>query len=444
MIVMKFGGSSVADRAQIEKVLAIVRGRAARRPVVVSSAHKGVTNALIAAGEAARRGDLHAARPVIERQRAIARGLGCADALLDPFFEELTDLCHGVRLVRELSPRSLDYIASFGERMAVRVLADFFTREGLPSRAHDVFDLGFVTDSTFGGARPLPGYEARMRAAFEREAPAGVVPVVTGFIGKDEAGEITTVGRNGSDLTATLVAAAIGAEEVEIWSDTDGVMTADPAVVAGARNIPRMSFEEAAELAYFGSRMLHPATLLPAMQHGVPVRVLNTNRPEHPGTVITGEGEERPRPVTSVAYKEGQCVVTVTSPRMFAQGGFLAEVFEITARHGVVVDVVATSEISLSFTAGDARRVEAALPDLQAIGDCAVARGKAILAVVGAALPRRPGAASWILGAVAEAGVNVEVLSYAAGSINLTMVIDEADVDRAVRALHGALVGEVP
>ncbi len=442
MLVMKFGGSSVADRAQIEKVLGIVRGRASRRPVVVSSAHKGITNALIAAGEAARGGASDAGAAVIARQRAIAADLGCSPGLIDPLFDEIADLCRGVRLVRELSPRSLDTIASFGERMAVRVIADFFTRSGLASRAFDVWDLGFVTDSAFGQARPLPGYEARMREAFRRLVPEGFVPIVTGFVGKDAAGDLTTVGRNGSDLTATLVAAGVGAEEVEIWSDTDGVMTADPRLVEGARNIPRMSFDEAAELAYFGARVLHPETLLPAMGRGIPVRVLNTNRPEHPGTVITAAPGEGGRPVTSIAYKPGQSVLTVTSTRMLAQHGFLARLFEITARHGITVDVVATSEVSVSFTSDDKTALEAALPELSAIGTCRLSPGKTILAVVGHRLPERAGAGAWILHALAEAEVNVEMLSYGQGSINLTMVIDDAEVDRAVRALHSTLLAE--
>jgi aspartate kinase len=439
MLVMKFGGSSVADRAQIEKVQAIVRGRAARRPVVVSSAHKGITNALIAAGEAARTGAVDAAASVIAKQRAIAAELGCPPSLLDPLFDELVDLCRGIRLVRELSPRSLDTIASFGERMAVRVIADFFTRTGLAAKAFDVWDLGFVTDSAFGQARPLPGYEARMREAFRRLVPDGYVPIVTGFVGKDAAGDITTVGRNGSDLTATLVAAGVGAEEVEIWSDTDGVMTADPRLVDGARNIPRMSFDEAAELAYFGSRVLHPETLVPAMARGIPVRVLNTNRADHPGTVITAVPDEAGRPVTSIAYKQGQCVLTVSSTRMLAQHGFLGRLFDVTARHRITVDVVATSEVSVSFTSDDKAALEAAMPELSTIGTCRLTTGKTILAVVGHRLPERAGAGAWVLGALARADVNVEMLSFAEGSINLTMVIDDASVDRAVRALHGTL-----
>jgi aspartate kinase len=441
MIVMKFGGSSVANRAQIEKVLAIVEGRRHRAPVVVCSAHKGITDALVRAAREAARGAL-APGAVLDRQAAIARELGCDDALLAPFYREVTDLLRGISLVRELSPRSLDYISSFGERMSARAIADFFSRRDLPAQAFDVYDLGFVTDAAFGAARPLPGYEAAMRRLVAERVPRGVVPVVTGFVGRTEAGEITTVGRNGSDLTATYVGAALGAEEVEIWTDTDGIMTADPGVVPAARSIPAMSFDEAAELAWFGARVLHPSTLVPAMEKDIPVRVLNTNRPDHPGTVIHREPPLAPEggsAATSVAYKEGQIVVTVTSTRMFGEAGFLARVFEVLGRHGVVVDMVATSEISVAFTTDRREPVERALPELSAIAACRVEDQKTLLVVVGRSLATLPGAGAAILRSVADAGVNVEMVSYRMKSISLTMLIPDDAVARAVSALHARL-----
>jgi aspartate kinase len=444
MLVMKFGGSSVANRVQIEKVLDIVRSRVTNEgaPVVVSSAHKGITDALVNAGKTAARGEKGAAAKVIARQREIAESLGVADEILAPLYRELEDLLRGVELVREMSPRVLDYVSSFGERMSVRAIAAFFTAQGLASRAYDVWDLGFVTDACHGAARPLTGYEAKMKAAFAAQVPPGIVPIVTGFVGKTESGDVTTVGRNGSDLTATLVAAALDAREVEIWSDTDGVMSADPHVVKEARNIPAMSFGEAAELAYFGSRVLHPETLMPAMKTDVPVRVLNTNRPEHPGTVIQRSPEQRgarENPVTSIAYKERQCVLTVSSPKMLAQPGYLSEIFGVAAKRGVVVDVVATSEISVSLTANDEVAIRAAAEEMAHFGDVQVHAGKTILAVVGREMPVRAGAGAGILKAIADAGVNVEMVSYAEGSINFSVVIDDKDVDRTVRALHGVL-----
>ena len=440
MIVMKFGGSSVANRSQIEKVLAIVAARRDRKPVVVSSAHKGITDALVNAAKLAATGSLDGTRKPIDRQREIMLELGCAPELLDDLFQELGDLLRGISLVRELSPRSLDYVSSFGERMAVRVIADFAARSGVPARAHDVWDLGFVTDSKFGCARPLPGWESGCKAAFER-LPADELAIVTGFVGKTAAGEITTVGRNGSDLTASLLGSALQAEEVQIWTDTDGVMTADPSVVTSARNIPFMRFDEAAELAYFGGRVLHPSTLLPAMQSNIPVRVLNTNRPEHPGTVIEQTTDQNPSPATSIAYKERQSVLVLRTTRMFGQSGFLARAFEVLGRHAVDVDMISTSEVSVSLTSGDHERLARAAAELRSsgIGEVELREGKTILVVVGQHLPKRSGIAARILGAVAEAGVNVEMISYGMDSINFTMLIDDADIRRAVAVLHAIL-----
>jgi len=438
MIVMKFGGSSVANRAQIEKVMDIVKGRLSRDPVVVCSAHKGMTDALVNSAKAAVQRQ-YSLPDVIDLQSEIAEGLGCPPELLADLYQEISDLLRGIGLVRELSPRSLDYIASFGERMSVRCIADFFTRQGLPSRAHDIWDLGFITDGNFGCARPLADYKDRMKTAFRDLAPKGAVPIVTGFVGKTLDGDITTVGRNGSDLTATLLGAALEVEEVEIWTDTDGVMTADPSVVPKAHNIPMMRFDEAAELARYGGRVLHPSTLQPAMEGGIPVRVLNTNRPQHPGTVIDQKGDPAHDGVTSVAYKESQVVLNISTANMLSQAGFLAKVFETLARQGVVVDMVSTSEISVSLTTSQLEPVKKALPDLNAIGNCELFPSKTVLVVVGRKLAERKGVSAKVMTTLAEVGVPVEMLSFGKDSINFSLVLDDKDVDRAVRALHKAL-----
>lgn len=438
MIVMKFGGSSVANLEQIEKVFAIVRDRLERRPVVVASAHKGITDGLIAAAHTAAAGQ-DPGEAIIDRQHGIAVELGCPDALLQPFFSEIRDLLRGIRLVGELSPRSLDYISSFGERMSVRCIADFFTREGLAAQAFDAWDLGLVTDESFGRARPKPDYGERMRAAFAQKVAEGVVPIVTGFVAKSARGVITTLGRNGSDLSATLVGAAMGAQEVQIWSDTDGVMSADPGIVPAAKSIPTMRFDEAAELAYFGSRMLHPATLLPAIDKDISVRVLNTNRPDHPGTVIESAPAPKQSPVTSIAYKEGQHVLVITEPRMFEQVGFLSRFFEILTRHEVVVDLVATSEVSVSITTHDGEALERSLEDLRRLGRVELQGGKTILAVVGRNIQHSKGVGARVLQAISKADVNIQMHTFALASNNISLVIDDESIGRAVASLHAEL-----
>jgi aspartate kinase len=438
MIVMKFGGSSVANREQIAKVLDIVRDRLDRRPVVVASAHKGMTDGLIDAARTAAAGQAPG-EAVIDRQRRIAAELGCPDALMLPFFTEIGDLLRGIRLVGELSPRVLDHVSSFGERMSVRCIADFFTRHGLPAQAFDAWDLGLRTDESHGRARPVADYPERMRAAFAEKVAAGVVPIVTGFVAKSTRGVITTLGRNGSDLSATLVGAAIGAEEVQIWSDTDGVMTADPGIVKAAKSISTMRFDEAAELAYFGSRVLHPATLLPAIEQDISVRVLNTNRPDHPGTVIESNPAPKQSPVTSIVYKEGQHVLVITEPRMFEQVGFLARFFEILARHEVVVDLVATSEVSVSITTNDRDALERSLAELERLGRVEVQGGKTILAVVGRNIQHAKGIGAKVLEAISRADVNVQMHTFAMSSNNMSLVIDDEAIGRAVASLHAAL-----
>lgn len=435
---MKFGGSSVANREQIEKVLAIVRARRDQMPVVVSSAHKGITDGLIDAARAAATGQ-EPDEGIIEKQREVARALECPEVLLQPFFAEIRDLLRGISLVRELSPRSLDYISSFGERMSVRVIADFFARSGVEARAYDAWSLGFTTDDRHNKARPTAGFPERVRAAFAEHVPPGVVPIVTGFVGKNEAGDITTLGRNGSDLTATLFGAALDADEIQIWSDTDGVMTADPTLVPSAKSIQMMRFDEAAELAYFGSRVLHPATLVPAIEGSIPVRVLNTNRPDHPGTVISAQPPPKAQAVTSIAYKEDQSVLTILEPRMFEQVGFLAAAFAELAKHAVVVDLVATSEVSVSVTTHDHGALSRAADDLARLGEIDIQRGKTILAVVGRHIQNTRGIGYKVMRAISEANVNVQMHSFGMSSNNISLVIDDGDISRAVSALHREL-----
>ena len=435
---MKFGGSSLADGAQLFRVAEIVKARREALPFVVCSAHKGITDALVNAAREAARGDA-SADAVVERQSAIARAVGLDLAALEPFFEDLRSVLKGISLVREASPRVLDFVQSFGERMSVRTVAHAFRQAGLDAEAFDAFDLGFVTDAEFGRARPIEGYESRVKAAVRDRVKTGTVPVVTGFVGKTTEGEITTVGRNGSDFSATAFAAALGADECQIWTDTDGVMTADPSLCPSARNIPKMSFAEASELAQYGGRVLHPSTLMPAIRENIPVRVLNTHRPDHAGTVITRDGDaEGAESITSVVYKPGQVAITIQSATMLGQPGFLAEVFDILGRDGVDIDMVSTSEVSVSLTTSGRAGLERTLKRLERLGRVSTETERALLCVVGRQIRSSPGIAARVFGALERAGVNVEMISHGANAINLSMVIRDGAVPEAVRGLHGA------
>jgi aspartate kinase len=299
-------------------------------------------------------------------------------------------------------------------------------------------DAGLVTDDRFGAAHPLPAAEALLRTSFAKRR---ALAVVTGFLGRTEDGRITTLGRGGSDYSAALLGAALGAEEIQIWTDTSGLLSADPRIVPEARPVPRLSFAEASELAYFGAKVLHPKTLLPAMDRGIAVRVLNTARPEEAGSLVAplGEAAESAWRVKSIACKKGIAAVTIASSRMLLAHGFLARVFEIFGRHHVVVDLVTTSEVSISVTIDDTSRLEAVLADLEGIGRVEVREGLAVIAVVGEGAPTHVGLPGHVFTLLGGVGIGVEMISQGASRVNLSFVVREEHADRAVRLLHRGL-----
>jgi len=431
---MKFGGSSVGAPDRIGRVIEIVRGRLPRRPVVVVSAFRGVTDDLLALGKEAMDGNLGRLETVGKRHRDAARDLGVDGAALEPLLAELAELARGVALLKELTPRTLDRLAGFGERLSVRVVAAAFSKAGIPARAVDASDAGLLTDDRFGEAAPLPEADALLRDSLSQPGP---LPVVTGFIGRTRGGELTTLGRNGSDFTATIIGAAVGASEVEIWSDVDGIMTADPRLVPGAKPLGTLSFAEACELAHYGGKVLHPHTLVPAMRKGIPVRALNTFKPEHPGTRIVPQAEPAHGvPLKSIAFKRRQLILSASSPRMLSGPGFLARIFAALARHDIDVDMVATSEVSVSATTGDEKGVAKAVEELAAEFETTVERGMSVVCAVGDAIQSTPGVAAEIFGAMKTAGVNVRMISQGASKNNVAFVVEDKDVEKAVRALH--------
>lgn len=436
MIVMKFGGTSVGSAQSIRDVLALVRAHEARRPVVVVSAHSGVTNALVELAAKAPRGQADPG-PVVDRHRAILAELGLPLDLHEPLLRELRDLLRGMKLVGEASPRATDYLLSFGERLSARTIAAFFSRENTPATAIDAFDAGLVTDSNFGRARPLPD-EGEIAA---RLAAVAGIPIVTGYLAKDRAGNITTLGRNGSDYSAAIFGAALDCEEIQIWTDVDGVMTADPRIVPNAKPIVAMSLDEASELAYYGGKVLHPATIQPAMKKSIPVRVLNTKRPQSKGTVILPHFEEPEVVVRAIVHRQDIHMVTVTTPRMLQQPGYLARVFQACADHAVDVDLVATSEVSVTMTTDRAEALEALRTDLSRLGTVTIESEHAIVCVVGQGIGRTPGVPGQVFTALADAKVRVRVISQGAIKVNIAMVVANADAHTAVRALHVRFFG---
>lgn len=443
MIVVKFGGTSVGDADAIDRAAAIVRDRAPRRPLVVVSALGGATNALLAIADQAAEGQLIAAIRGVEALRE--RHLQTAERLLRPgpelnevqaelsvTFDELAHLAEALSTLGHATPRSRDAIASKGEMMSSILVVAAFRERGIAAEHIDATQV-MVTSDDFERAEPrldriVEASQRTIRPLIEESK----VPVVGGYVGATDHGVVTTLGRGGSDYTASLLGAALGAEAIEIWTDVDGMLTADPRVVEGARVIERIRFDEASELASFGAKVLHPNTIAPAVRVGIPVYIFNSRNPRGTGTEITFEAPRRP--VTALAGKPGVTVLRIRSPRMLLQHGFMRTVFEIFDRHRTSVDVIATSEISVSLTIDDATHLDSLVVDLSRLGDVAVERNRGIVAIVGAGLSDSVGAMARALGAIT--GLKVHMLSLSASGINLTVILDGDQVNPAVARLH--------
>src|SRR5438309_2928229 len=439
--VLKFGGTSVEDTAACGRVAATVRAHGGPRPVVVVSALAGVTDALL---ECAGEGALRAFDPHLERHREIAQRLLGPEASaaflgeLERARDELAALVE--RLGREpaLRARLQDEIVSYGERLSAPLVAAVLATAGLRARHVDARRC-IVTDETPGRATPNPAATAaRTRAELVPLLDAGMIPVLGGYIGAAAGGITTTLGRGGSDYPAALVGAALGAGEIQIWTDVSGVQTADPRVVTGARTIPSLSYAEAAELAYFGAKVLHPKTTQPAMDQGIPVRICNSRAPDDAGTLVSGAADVWPGTVKSIAHKSGITVVQISSARMLGAYGFLRALFEVFDRHELPVDVVATSEVSVSLTVDDAVRLPAVVAELEALGDVQVQRRRAIICVVGEGLRTTPGIAARVFETIRD--INVSLISQGASRVNLTFIVDDSQAREAVTRLHAALL----
>ncbi len=447
MIVMKFGGTSVEDAAAIRRLIEIVRNEQSRTPLVVVSACSGVTNDLIQAARTVQAGNKDKALSILDRLRArhrtIAEELLSGKRLtevsetLDEMFQELRNLIRGVHLLGELTDRSLDTISGYGERLSSLIIQSAVEDSKIPSRLVDARSV-MLTDATFSSAKPqFDIITQRAEQVFRPLLRKNSVIITQGFIGSTENGITTTIGRGGSDYSAAIFCSVLNAEEIQIWTDVDGMMSADPRIVPNAKLIDVMSFDEASELAYFGAKVLHPNTILPAVKNNIPVRVLNSKNPDVKGTLILNRSTNNTKEVVkSVASKKGIIVVNVSSSRMLLAHGFLAKLFTIFADHDKSVDVVSTSEVSVSLTIDNEDGLTDIVKELESIGEVRIEKQRAILCVVGEGMKQTPGIAARIFGALARAKVNIEMVSEGASEINLTIVVHEQAVDDAVRVLH--------
>jgi aspartate kinase len=460
MIVMKFGGTSVADQPAIERLMGIVRAarQAAsqpesqdwRGPVVVVSALGGATDKLLRAasdaGDGRVDGALEELRGLRARHLEVAGIIGASpdrasvDAFINGEFDELDRLVGALGVLKEVTPRWLDAIAAAGEVLSSRIVAAALTAHGLAATWVDARKV-IVTGDDHTAAPPLMKETAvALSATVDPILADRRIPVLGGFVGANRDGVTTTLGRGGSDYSAAIVGACLGSSEIQIWTDVDGMLTADPRLVKHVQVVPHISFGEASELAYFGAKVLHPATILPAVGQNIPVRILNSRRPQDArGTLITRDRPASDRPLTAVASKKGVTVVDITSTRMLMAHGFLARIFHAFEQHRTAVDVVTTSEVSVSVTVDDARRLPEIAASLREVADVTREDKMAILCAVGDGLQRDPAFVGRLLESLG--GIPIRMLSQAAARRNITLVIREADLESALERVHERFFG---
>ena len=442
--VMKFGGTSVQDAKAFTRVAAIVNGERENSPVVVTSAMAKVTDALLNAFETAKKGDFETAFESLQthferhtkvseeltdenQQKAFQTELNYATA-------ELKDLL--IRVSRRSLPLSMlkDAIVSYGEQLSSRLLAEVCKAKGLNAKQMDSRRL-IVTDDEYGSAAPIwDETEKLIRLELENLIKWGEIPILGGFIAASRGGETTVLGRGGSDYSAALVGAALRAREIQIWTDVTGVLTCDPRICPEARTLKTLSYEEAAELAYFGAKVLHPKTIKPAVDYRIPVRVCNSHEPEKRGTMILAETEVLPNTIKSIAHKTGITILRISSARMLGAFGFMSALFQVFERYRTVIDVISTSEVSVALTLDNTDSLEQVVNELKRLGDVEVEHNNAVVCVVGEGLRDSSGLASKIFSTIED--IPISLISHGASSVNITFVIKEDKVSEVIKRLH--------
>jgi aspartate kinase len=443
---MKFGGTSVEDPTAIRRTATIVAGRVAlgKQPVVVVSAMAKVTDQLLRAAETAVQGDRAGALAISSRLRsqhrdtaaALVKDSAALTDLIDKKFDSLDEILRGLAALHELTPRISDLIVSYGEVLSSRIVAAAFQEQGIDAAHADARQI-IITDSQFQKAIPQDTLiEKRSQEKLLPILAQEQVPVMGGFIASNEAGIATTLGRGGSDFTAALIGGALQAETIEIWTDVDGIMTADPRVCPDALRVKIISFEEAAELAYFGAKVLHPATILPAVKKNIPVLVLNSRNAGCEGTRITSLAPHCKSPFKSISVKKKLSIIDVVASRMLMTHGYMKSIFDIFDKHQCPVDMVCTSEVSVSLTVDSNEKLPAIAADLGRLADVKYEGKKALLCLVGDDIRGHSGIAAQVFTAIRN--INVRMISQGASEINMSFMIEEDQADEAVRSLHAA------
>ncbi len=451
MIVMKFGGSSLESAAAIERVASIVKQRVGRRPVVVVSAMGKTTDRLLALARHVLASEVEESMQALDSLRrfhetetdliTLAEDRAERDRILRTVFDDLRSALAEVGRQREFTPELIDLVSSVGERLSSALIALAFRFFGMDAAHADSREV-LVTDTRHAQAMPLyPRTNARIREKVLPLVEQGKVVVMGGFIGSTQDGVTTTLGRGGSDFTASIIGAGLDADEIQIWTDVDGMLTCDPRIAPIGRRVKSISFREAAELAYFGAKVLHPLTVVPAIEKSIPVMILNSRRPDATGTKIAPDAVRSTNMVKSIACKRGITVVNIQSMRMLMAYGFLSRLFEVFERYRVPVDMLATSEVSVSLTIDNTEHLDEIKEELGRVAEVTVEQDQAIICVVGENLRYRSGVAARIFSALKDC--NIRMISQGASAVNVSFVVAGGDVERAVRALHQEFFSEI-
>ncbi|XP_039138686.1 aspartokinase 2, chloroplastic-like isoform X2 [Dioscorea cayenensis subsp. rotundata] len=453
-IVMKFGGSSVASAERMKEVANLILSFPEEMPVIVLSAMGKTTNKLLLAGEKAvccgvsNVSDLEELSFIKELHLKTIEELGIDKSVLSGLLDQLEQLLKGIAMMKELTLRTRDYLVSFGESMSTRIFTAYLNKIGAKARQYDAFDIGFITTDDFTNADILEAtYPAVAKRLYSDWNNDPAIPVVTGFLGKGwKSCAVTTLGRGGSDLTATTIGKALGLREIQVWKDVDGVLTCDPNIYPKAQPVPHLTFEEAAELAYFGAQVLHPQSMRPARESDIPVRVKNSYNPRAPGTLITKERDMTEAVLTSIVLKSNITMLDIVSTRMLGQYGFLAKVFSTFEDLGISVDCVATSEVSISLTLDPSKlwsreliqqELDHVVEELEKIAVVRLLQNISIISLIGN-VQRSSSILEKAFNVLRKNGVNVQMISQGASKVNISLVVHDREAKQCVRALHSA------
>jgi aspartate kinase len=451
MIVMKFGGTSVEDTTAIRRLIEIVRRERDRKPLIVVSAMGRTTNGLLSCAHLAGDTRIEEARSAIDaiaahhidtaRQLVREPEIDSVVTGLRELFDLARSFLEEIASDAKVSPRLSDAVSATGELASSLIVSAAVRAAGMPGVWVDIRPLVRTSGDFTRAAVDFESSNEALRVNLSAMMAEGRIPVVQGFIGSAPDGSTTTIGRGGSDYSAAIIGAALDAGAIDIWTDVDGILTTDPRVVPGAARVRTISFAEAAELAYFGAKVLHPSTLLPAMKKDIPVHVRNSRRPEGEGTQVVQHAPASKNLVRAIAFKRGITVINVSSYRMLMAYGFLARLFEIFARHQTAVDMVSTSEVSVSMTLDDASNLEKIIPEIEVLGEVAVERNQALVSLVGEGLKFTPGVAARIFSSIDQ--INVSMISHGASAINVSFIVAGDRVEDAVKALHSEFFGQI-